>query len=136
MSAPRTLEEAERQAQYMARVIGEKLPQGWGFVLLLGSLGEEGLSTYVSSIQRQSAGEWLKEVGTSICDGESPHRLNPLSQELDEDTRWLLEGLVHLLWLLDDPAMAPSREILPKLMSKLRAKLKSRYPELCREFFE
>ena len=131
---PRTLEEAERQAQYMARSIGEKLPAGWGFVLVLGSLGEEGLSTYVSSVQRESAGAWLKEVGTSILDGGSPHRLNPLSQELDENTRWLLEGLAHLLWLLESPM--PSRGLLPKLMKKLRLKLKASYPEICREFFD
>ena len=49
---PKPLEEAERQAQYMAREIEKKLPDGWGFVLLLGSLGEAGNSTYVAQNQR------------------------------------------------------------------------------------
>ncbi len=131
---PKPLEEAERQAQYMAREIGKKLPDGWGFVLLLGSLGEAGNHTYVSSVQRESAGKWLKEAGESIMDHGSPHRLNPLSDELDEATRWLLQGLVHACWLAEGPEAKLDIDLLRELLRKCRGTLEKRYPELCQDF--
>jgi len=58
-----SLEEAEIAAQRLARVLREKLPDGWKFLLFLCSLGEGGYTTYVSDVHRDSAlmlvEEWL-----------------------------------------------------------------------------
>lgn len=60
------LESAENSAREIARTIKEACPPGWGFVLVLASYGEGGLSTYLSSVQRADAMKLLREMADRI----------------------------------------------------------------------
>ena len=57
-----TLEEAERQMQSIARVVGNMVPQGWGFTVLCFSFGENGFMNYVSNANRQDMIKSLREM--------------------------------------------------------------------------
>lgn len=59
---PKTLEEAERAAQYAGRKVAESCPQGWVFLLVMASIGESGNMTYVSSIDRDDSKKLLEEI--------------------------------------------------------------------------
>ena len=56
------LEEAERQMQSIARVVGNMVPQGWGFTVLCFSFGENGFMNYVSNANRQDMIKSLREM--------------------------------------------------------------------------
>ena len=57
-----TLEEAERQMQSISRVVGNMVPQGWGFTVLCFSFGENGFMNYVSNANRQDMIKSLREM--------------------------------------------------------------------------
>ncbi len=61
-----TLEEAERIARSIGIEVIEAIPAGWGFTILLSSLGEAGFSTYMSSIDRQDTVKLLREMADKI----------------------------------------------------------------------
>lgn len=70
MTADRaSLEEAERRAREIAIVVKAMSPKGWGFILWLESLGQDGFATYLSTIERETAirslREWLARMGTT-----------------------------------------------------------------------
>lgn len=60
------LERAEVQAQRLGRVITGSIPHGWGFVLGLFSFGPDGFVTYISSGERASTIDLLRELATKI----------------------------------------------------------------------
>lgn len=60
------LESAEVRAREIARMLKEAMPAGWGFVVLLASFGDDGFSTYLSSMERATAIEFLREMATKI----------------------------------------------------------------------
>ena len=57
---------AEDSARKLAQTIESVMPKGWGFLLLLSSLGDEkedgSFVTYVSSVQREFAGSMMLEL--------------------------------------------------------------------------
>lgn len=61
-----TLEQAEIAARKLARVIKENTPEGWGFVVVLMSFGEGGMSTYLSSIEREGCITALRELADKL----------------------------------------------------------------------
>jgi len=65
-----TLEEAEVVARKIGSLIGAVMPPGWGFMLVLGTYGEGGCLTYVSSVEREGAIAMLKEMIAKIERGE------------------------------------------------------------------
>lgn len=65
-----TLEEAERNAQEIARYIKSKLPTGFHFALFVSSAGEGGVSTYVSDIERECFVALLHELLGQITRGQ------------------------------------------------------------------
>lgn len=60
------LESAEVAANRLGKVIAERLPQGWGFVMALCTFtkaGEDGgMATWISSIEREAALHLLEEI--------------------------------------------------------------------------
>lgn len=62
------LEAAEIAARRLGRKLKEKIPKGWGFVLVLSSFGEkdEGFKTYLSTIEREGAVKLLREMADAI----------------------------------------------------------------------
>ncbi len=67
-----TLEEAEREIQAVAREVKKMCPEGWGFFLVMASFGEDGISTYMSSLGRDGAVKLLREMADKLEDNE-PH---------------------------------------------------------------
>ena len=64
-----TLEQAETAARNMARRLKGELPEGWGFVVVLANYGEateEGLKTFLSTVQRADAVKLLREMADAI----------------------------------------------------------------------
>jgi len=61
-----TLEEAEIKCRDIARKIKAEMPKDWGFLLILTSHGENGHSTYLSSVERSCAIKLLRETADSI----------------------------------------------------------------------
>lgn len=61
-----SLEQAERSARELAKYLGSKMPEGFGFILWITSFGADGVGTYVSSIERdcaiRSIQEWIARV--------------------------------------------------------------------------
>lgn len=66
MSQRATLEEAERKMQSIARVVGNMVPQGWGFAVLCFSFGENGFMNWVSNAQRQDMIKALRECADKL----------------------------------------------------------------------
>lgn len=65
------LEESEVVARRLGKLIGGALPPGWGFVLTLGTYGEEnGFVTWISSIERPGAIKMLREMIEKMERGE------------------------------------------------------------------
>lgn len=64
------LEEAERSAQLLGRTIADELPQGWMFLLVLASVGDNGFSTYLSNIERASAIDLFEETVRRMRTGD------------------------------------------------------------------
>ena len=60
------LEVAERKVQEIGRMLKPMLPKGWEFVLGLASRGENGYTTYISTMERKSAVEYLRELADNI----------------------------------------------------------------------
>jgi len=61
-----TLEEAENEARKLGRLIKADMPEGWGFVLMLVSHGENGVFTYLSDCQRQDIIKFLREIAYKL----------------------------------------------------------------------
>ena len=62
---PRTLEEAEKSAQRIARMIDPMLPEGWGFCLLLMNYNmrpDVGRLNYISNVDRKAVPDMLREL--------------------------------------------------------------------------
>lgn len=57
-----SLFEAEEEARKIARLLKERMPPGWGFFLCLASFGDDGFTTYLSSVQRECAGSMMLEI--------------------------------------------------------------------------
>jgi len=64
------LEEAEVIARRVGRLIGARMPPGWGFALVLSSFDEGGFCTYVSNVERGSCVGMLRELVEKIERGE------------------------------------------------------------------
>lgn len=56
------LEKAEIKARDIGRLLKQSMPLGWGFVLLLVSHGEGGVTTYLSDCCREDIIKFLKEM--------------------------------------------------------------------------
>lgn len=56
------LEKAEIHARGIGRILKKSMPKGWGFVLLLVSHGEAGVTTYLSDCRREDIIKFLKEM--------------------------------------------------------------------------
>jgi hypothetical protein len=74
-----TLEEAERKMQSMARVVGNMVPEGWGFTVLCFSFGdpfiENNFMNYVSNANREDMIRALRECADHLeKDPRSYHR--------------------------------------------------------------
>jgi hypothetical protein len=54
-------EEIEIKLKEIGHFIGDTLPEGWGFTLLLFSFGEGGSTFYISNAERASMIEAMKE---------------------------------------------------------------------------
>lgn len=67
------LESAENKARDIARTLKAACPPGWGFVLVLASYGEDGFSTYMSSVERQDAVKLMREMADRI-ESQEPSR--------------------------------------------------------------
>ena len=51
----------ERKLYSIGRMIGDDMPEGWGFLLMIASYGEGGSTFYLSSMQRDSTIKMLEE---------------------------------------------------------------------------
>lgn len=60
------LEKAEIDAQKIAKTVKSMLPEGWEIILTLCSVGENPLSTYISTIDRSCAPSILRELADQI----------------------------------------------------------------------
>lgn len=60
------LESAEMKAQSVGRIIAASMPQGWGFALMMFSVGEGGYSTYVSNLDRATMVVAIRELASKI----------------------------------------------------------------------
>lgn len=69
MSKREPLEAAEASAQRVGRLIGNSLPSGWGFVLIMGTY-EPGYATYVSNLERDGAVKMIRELADKIESGK------------------------------------------------------------------
>lgn len=56
------LEKAELEARNIGRILKANMPKGWGFVLLLVSHGEKGVTTYLSDCCREDIIKFFKEM--------------------------------------------------------------------------
>ncbi len=86
---PATLEEAEREAQRIAQVVGKMTPRGWGFLLCVAEFNKatDGNMTYVSSCDRSAIPQFCRELAGRIETGEGsldvlPHDDEDLGQAL------------------------------------------------------
>ena len=61
-----TLEEAERKTTEIGRIIGDQMPKGWGFALLIFSFGEQGFMNWVSNAQRADMIKALRECADRL----------------------------------------------------------------------
>lgn len=62
---PKSLEEAEKAAQRIARTIDPMLPDGWGFCLLLMNLDmkpDEGRMNYIANVDRETVPDMFREL--------------------------------------------------------------------------
>ena len=66
MSDRATLEEAERKMQSIALVVGNMVPEGWGFAVLCFSFGEGGFMNWVSNAARQDMIKALRETANNL----------------------------------------------------------------------
>lgn len=64
------LEAAEVEAQKIARILKDNMPNGWGFTLILYSYGAEGFMTYLSTGQREDCIKMLEELLLKIKNNE------------------------------------------------------------------
>lgn len=85
---PATLEEAEREAQRIAQVVGKMTPRGWGFLLCVAEFSKtDGNMTYVSSCDRSAIPRFCRELADRLETGEGsldvlPHDDETLGQAL------------------------------------------------------
>lgn len=61
-----TLEEMERKMQSIARLVGNMVPDGWGFAVLCFSYGENGFMNWVSNAKREDMIRALREMATKL----------------------------------------------------------------------
>ena len=66
MNKRATLEEAERKMQSIARIVGNMVPQGWGFAVLCFSFGEDGFMNWVSNARRHDMIKALRETADKL----------------------------------------------------------------------
>ena len=60
------LEAAEVVARRVGRLIGSRVPEGWGFVLVLASAGGDGFSTFVSNLEAPGSVQLLEEIARKM----------------------------------------------------------------------
>lgn len=65
------LEMAEQYARRLGMAIGERIPEGWAFVLILATFGEEGFLTYISSAERADMIAMLRETADNLEQGKA-----------------------------------------------------------------
>lgn len=53
----------------IGHMVGDKMPKGWGFTLLLFSYGEGGSMFYISSANREDMKKALVEMATKLQGG-------------------------------------------------------------------
>jgi len=56
----------EQQAQGIMRAIEERLPPGWGAVLLFSQYGEKGYASFVSTVDRTALPTFLRECAALV----------------------------------------------------------------------
>lgn len=71
MTKRRPLESAEVECRRLGRALGERMPDGWGFALILFSFGDGGFLTYISNAQRVAMVAALRECADKIEKEES-----------------------------------------------------------------
>lgn len=64
-----SLEEAEVAVRRVGRTIGDQMPKGWGFVLVMASHGEDGFATYLSNMEREGTVKLLREMADKVDRG-------------------------------------------------------------------
>lgn len=65
------VESAERVMQDIARNVEERIPHGYGFVVLLTSFGENGFASWVGNIGRENLPKALREWADTVERGET-----------------------------------------------------------------
>lgn len=61
-AAEASLKEAEDRARQLAQAIESKMPNGWGFVLLLAAFGKHAETTYIANISRHNVKMLFREI--------------------------------------------------------------------------
>lgn len=64
-----SLEAAEGKARELGRKIKKRMPEGWGFILILSSFDEDPedrVMTYLASVERAGAIKMLRELADKI----------------------------------------------------------------------
>lgn len=64
------LEMAENKAGSIGRILAQNMPKGWGFVLLLATYGDGGITTYLSNCERQDIINLMQEMIIKFKSGE------------------------------------------------------------------
>jgi len=67
----------EAKARSVGKVIGDSLPPGVGFALLMFDFGEGGQMTYVSNAQRDDMVRALRECADTVEDHKDSPPINP-----------------------------------------------------------
>lgn len=94
---PATLEEAEREAQRIGRMVGTRTPSGWGFLLCLTQYGERGLMTYVSSCERETIPQFCRELARRLETGDGSLDVPAPENPEPDDALSLLNQIVNVL---------------------------------------
>jgi hypothetical protein len=65
-----SLEQAEVRAQEIGRLLKSIMPLGWGFVLAMFSIGEKGVTTFISDLRREDVIKAIRELADKLERGE------------------------------------------------------------------
>jgi len=145
------LEEAERQAARIGKLVGDQMPPGWGFLLLLTEYGGEGAMTYVANCHRSSIPQLCRELAFKLEDNRDsldvdsnydPHMDRAL--ELLDVLGTVLSGGMFQLHAVGDPGFvqacggeaefrklaATSQEVLSHALKQAHQLIKRLKPEL------
>lgn len=88
-----SIAQAEEAAQLLAGAIGQTIPPGWGFVIVLAALDRGGQqATYISSIKREGARDALRELADHL--DSKPRPIRALICEDCKESARLLEQSV------------------------------------------